>query len=613
MPKTKTLEPGASPVIPSMLGHIIFLDDLAHKDLQTYVQYSDIKLGHQVVAHWRGRSEAGLPVDDGDVPITISDLNFADGRLSLVIRYEQLSAIKGGEAFYSYEVLTPESANVGESYRLMCFIDRPGPVDTQLPVPQLRESHGLIIDLALVGTQAQVCAPPYQAMAVEDEVTLTWQGYRSADDSQPIAPWTQTLTIEQADVGSPLVWALPKSELRRSDGYHGTLSYSVAYASQRGASVSLAQDFMFGPLQLQSAPRWTTPIPPPRLGAPQLPDFSGSVLDPAAYPNGMRVLCPVYPRMLIGDTVFLHWVGANGSVIRSQQVDPSVTDSAKLEFVIDMVSLKSLGTGGSELFWQFARAGSGLTSDMFTLALRPALSLPHPLIDGINYETGTPEDEGYLRPDAIAYYGITVRVPEGAELAGARAELHWDGHENGGKFQVPGQAPYVFTVPPEYAAANMGNERFNVFYRALTDERQNLDSAPFRLLIQAPDMASLPRLVCTNATPNNELSLEKALASGAELKLNYWIFFSIKQKLYVRCAARTASGAETTFWVTDFGEAGQPITDNEVVALMVMLHVTKDIFNAFTVGTSLRFTVQVSFDGGESRIDFPGLTLELVG
>ncbi|WP_225774901.1 hypothetical protein [Pseudomonas sp. Marseille-Q5115] len=614
----KTLEPGAYPQIPVMRGQVIFVDDLEGGNLLTYVQYSDIKIGDQIVAHWRGRDIAGRAVDE-DVLVDVTEFNFEDGRVQVQIGNIHLEALRGGEAFYSYEVLTPTSVHVGESLRLICFIDRPAAVDMQLPVAQIRESHGLIIDLTLISSEALVCAPPYQAMAVGDEVTLTWQGYRSADDSQPITPWTQRLTLTVADLGVPMVWALPKSELRKSDGYHGALFYRVDYAAPQVASVSIEQQFIFGSVP-SSADCWATQTAlPPYLEAPQLPDFPGGALDPAGYPAGLRVRCPIYRRMLNADAVFLHWIGSANEVIRTLQVDPSVMDSQKLEFLVNPAELASLGLGNSEVYWHFARLGSQLKSDVLPLPVRPALRMPFPLIDGINQDPGEADNQGYLRPDAIARNGgVTVRVPEGAEFGGATLHMHWEGDINGGQLEqhrpLPDESPPAFLIPAQYAAPNMGDseaKRFNVFYRAVLDVGGYVDSEPFRLLIRAPDTQYLPHLACSEATSDNRLSLGQARATGVTLRLDRWLLMQRDQRLWVEGVGNTPAG-DQRFWATANQASGQTITPAEVLAGYVSLRVPADTFNAFTTNTSLRLTVQLSFDNGTSRIDFPRLDLQLI-
>lgn len=111
----ETLEPGAYPQIPIMRGQVIFVDDLEGGDLLTYVQYSDIKLGDRIVAHWRGRDVSGKAIDE-NVPLDVTEFNFEDGRLQVPIGNVHLEALRGGEAFYSYEVLTPTSVHLGDPH-----------------------------------------------------------------------------------------------------------------------------------------------------------------------------------------------------------------------------------------------------------------------------------------------------------------------------------------------------------------------------------------------------------------------------------------------------------------------------------------------------------------
>ncbi|UFH48283.1 hypothetical protein [Pseudomonas sp. KNUC1026] len=380
---TRRGTPAPTPDIPLMQGQVIFVDDLNGQSLDTWLVWSDVQLGHEFEIHWRGRTADGHSVDHLSSVRLVDDQNFENGRVLVSIGYELLDRARGGEVFYSFEVVTASSPNVGESLRLIIFLDRAPLFGDLPPVAQIHSSHGLVIDLSQVPNDVYVHAPPYQAMAKDDVATLTWQGYRSGDDSMPIAPWSQDMKVGQADIGHPLTWKVPRSELQKSNRQHGTLSWRVTHAATREISVSAAQRFSLAP-----------PLPGNRLMVPELPDVKGDVLVPGDYPDGVRVRCPVPDRLLAGDTVLLYWDDGSELWAYAKLVDASVLTSQKLEFTVGAQALAALGQGKNTLSWAFARPGMALASTSLVLTVAQRLALPFPLIDGDSRDQGAPRTKG---------------------------------------------------------------------------------------------------------------------------------------------------------------------------------------------------------------------------
>ncbi|MNO77723.1 hypothetical protein D3C76_688420 [compost metagenome] len=190
-----------------------------------------------------------------------------------------------------------------------------------LPVPQFKESHDCEVDLTTVGDAgATVVAPPYRAMSVGDTVTFTLK--RFFDDGVPWEDFTRRKVLVDGDIGQPLQWTVPLSELQIIDGGSALMSYSVVYATPTVPTLSDEQALRF------VAPQ--TPL----LPAPRVKGFTGDMLDPEAYPNGIKLVIEIYPGIQVEDEVVLYASG-DPQVIKTLRVDPSTVDSQVLEVDVD--------------------------------------------------------------------------------------------------------------------------------------------------------------------------------------------------------------------------------------------------------------------------------------
>lgn len=578
----------AAPKIPAMRGQVILLAELAGQDLETVVAYDGMKAGDTVFIHWRGRSVDGQAFDEVDSEYTLP----SDQPLTVTVSNAALMAINGGDAFYSYGVIDAAGGSEVESLRLLCFINHPAGAAVDLPVANIIESHDLHVNVNNVPISgANVVIAPYQAMAAGDKVTLRWQGYRSADDSKPATPYTRTVTLSADQVGQPVDILLPKTQLRNFDGFHADLSYDVQYGSQGASSQATVQRFEI------KAPS-TAHLQPPTIDG-----FSGGELDPDQYPNGIPVCCPLYPNLLAGDRLWLCWQGTREMLIEQRYVDPSIVDSQKLVFITPGQEVRQLGSG--QVSWQYSRAGEALTSDPLPFTIRTLLKLPMPAVEGVSQEAGAPMDEGYLRPEAISSAaGAYITIPDAAEYSGASVAVHWLGHDPGGRTiiqrPVSTSEPRKFRVPPEFVAANMGDDeskRFHVFYRATLNGLYQ-DSPAYKLLIRAPDPSMLPQLECKEA---NNGSLSKAAArSGATLELGRWVLMAQGQQLTIE-----AEGGPQPW------ECNQVLTATDVIKPRVSTILPANYISALGVGTQLTLNVRVSFDSGATSIAFPLLRLRI--
>lgn len=583
-----------APQIPVMRGQVILLEDVGNEGLQTFIRHPDLKVGDSLTVHWRGRTLGGIPVDAPDSEVPVLDPPPDDG-LRIDIPIEFLTQIRGGEAFYSYGWIDGASGQQVESERLICYIDRSAQAAPELPVAQIFEAHDLHIDYASFPSKGSVMIAPYEAMAVGDVVTYAWQGYRG---SLALPVRKGSITLDESHLGKALTLDLARSSLAGNDA--GELSYTVAYKSTSVTSQSPLQYYKVG----SSA---EVELPPVTIDG-----HSGGALDPAQFPDGIPVRCPVYPGMLTGDRLWVRWQGAKEAATLQRYVDISIAESQRLLFVIPSDTARQLGSG--TLTWHFSRPGKALRSEPLQVDLQVALNLPAAVVSGVTHESDA-DNRGYLRPEAIASAGaVTLTIPPTAEYPGATVAMHWAGHEPGGATVIGGPVsettPRVFQVGREFIAANMGegdDKRIQVFYRAtLADQSQ--DSAVYQLQIKAPELASLSTLVCEPAR-DGTLS-KKGLPSEVRFRLPEWLFMAAGQIIYVAGYGTDLDGYPVEGPLTPSG--GYQVTGPDVASQAASFSKARRWFSDLKDNSTLECAVNVSFDGGHTRIPFPTLSLNVI-
>jgi len=170
----------------------------------------------------------------------------------------------------------------------------------KLPVPQIKESHDLVINAAGVPSSGMTAViVPYAAMSEGDHVTFTWQGYDADGIADPVFEQASTLTREA--LGKPLKWVIPRSKISGIPGGRAEIGYQIDYATDLPkTSPSSKQVIHAGTLS-------PTLLAPPRIVGLK----EGEVLDPATFPGGLTLnLTTLNPQIQIGDDVVLYAKGA---------------------------------------------------------------------------------------------------------------------------------------------------------------------------------------------------------------------------------------------------------------------------------------------------------------
>lgn len=594
-PKLVT-SPLAPPGIPSLTANNeIDLDSLGGNALSTFIVYAGMAAGHEVFPRWVGSAPNGEAFDDVMssffVPIGFDPIQGVE----VTIGNQELQGAAGGWAFYSYTV--NDGISPTESLRRFCYVGlRPPAAGLEaLSVVLAGEAHDLTVNPSTLGTTMALLIPAYQAMQVDENVTLTLNG---VDDRGRPYTWERTLKV--ATPGELLQTAVERTWLRRLDGGYFDAVYDIAF-KDGGTARSPVQRF-----QVDSRA-----VLPDRLDAPLIDGLApGEPLDPARFRDGMTVRVPAYPQhgMALSDRVLMYWL-ANDNVYQALRVDPSSLASGSLLFNLEPHWLMSSQGRDATLGYQFARAGHSLMSKPLEVTVVQSRTLAPPLVLDAVAESGGGRLAAYL-----ATYGVLVDVPADVPLqSNERIEMHWWGHPEMGRQIVTGpissNRPLRFRIDARYVAANMERndaavaKRFKVFYRLVrkNDPNSYVDSEPFMLRVLPLASSDYPRLACLDTT-TPELSLQ-SVPNGARFRLDPWAFGAGQQWLSVWVEGVWRAEVEEVLWE---GQVSAQQAANGVEVLLPRATLEQQVINdSFTV------RARVSFDGGHHYFSMRSLSLTL--
>jgi hypothetical protein len=585
------------PTVPDLLAdNAIDLEYLGSANLRTFINYPGIAGGDVFWPNWRGCSAQGEVVDTFTVRVRVEDDQLEPQGYPVDIDNSLLQRLDQGWVFYSYmpEAIGQPDDRGEESQRRFFYVGKRPAVSVLLPVPQFKESHELCVDLDLLSADVTVATLPYRAMSVGDKVTFTWKGF--FDDGVPMTPYTRNKTLADSDVGQPLKWVVPLTELQFiADGY-AEMSYSIVYASPTETSVSAMQTL-----------RIVKPV------APLLPAISvkgavGDLLDPEAFPDGITLAITLYPGILVGDDVVLYASGELDA-IRTIRVDPSTITSGILEFTLDYAWLSANNGKEVTLIYQYARLGGAGTGVPVSLTLRKPLYLPPPIVEKATAESGE-EDEykGFLLARSTLG-GVYIMLPNDAVIgADDKVQMHWEGYGNTGRYIADPTVgdPQRFYIPPQAVPANLG-KRLDVSYRVTPPGEAPYKSVVFDLLVKDID-SGLPTIQCPDA-PGGWLSLVRVLPEGVGFTLGSWMFMAEGQRVRVKATGFKKDGTEETIYLREGSD--EPVTKTEYDAGTLYSNLQRAFLENLALDVQFDVIVETSFDEGDSYKKFPTLPVTL--
>jgi len=589
-------------------GDWIDLDQLGTDPLLTYIKYPNIAINDVLWPNWRGCGANGEVADHSNSRVNVTTEGGYTPQLGMpvLVPNDLLKQLNQGWAFYSYAIGSPGDPNVRgpESQRQFCYVGKRAGQSSRLPVAQIKESHDLALDpdaVSSVGATAVV--PPYRAMSVGDKVIFTWQGYYQ-DSPEPA--YRETKVLKAEDLGQPLTFTVPYTEVIGIKDEHADISYRVEYVDGAGLSSDSDQQ------TLQIVAPISSPLP-----VITIKNYAGGPINPGHYPDGLVLqVKPVYADIHEGDWVLVYWKGSdkNRSVTKAQRVDRSTLDSGLIEFLIEPRWLTDNSNAQVTVGFQFAREGAALSAEPLQVDISKPLYLPAPIVEGVTPEAG--ENNGRLEANTS---GIYVSVPDPAEVGSGKVELHWQGHPNGGRHIAPtpvGGSGKRYLIPASAIAANMSTleqARFPVFYHVFPPgDSVGEDSEYFNLRI-TPLPASRYPFTTSPHILDNKMSLFSVPIGGADLELHSsppqdaWPFMAKGQILTMEVTGVTQSGS-----TSHFVREAQPVTEDELRNKKITAKLPKAFLNTLKLNEPFTLKAKVSFDGGETYFQFRDSTPTLV-
>lgn len=577
-----------APSVPMVRNGVLDLTQLVGANLDTFIPVGDfLQPGDFIKPSWLGRKVDGAAQDYTVQVIYQPELVEPEG-FPIRLNAEFVRSLDGGDVFYSFFRIRGETGE--ESRRVYFQVGVRREMATPLPAPSIRESHDLHLDPDSVGSTVTVVFSPYQAMAKGDRVELTWQGRRA--DGSAVTPYIRTVTVADAHLGQPLTWEVSQAQWITLGSGSIELSCKVTFAE--GSTVSRTRT-----LSLSAPP--AALLPPATIK-----DFSGTELDPSAWPEGIELQAELYPDAQVDDILLLYWTGprAADSVILYTRLDASSLEKDFVAFHLPYQWLIANKDRRVEVHYQYARATASGSSQPLRLNIREPLTLAKPSVErAVSGSNGMAE----LRAqDAVA--GAYVLLPAELDLGpDDEVAVIWAGHGETGYFQGSQSEPGAarFRVPPSAVPANMGLT-FEVYYQVTQPGMAPVDSEKLDLRILPLPVLQLPLINCLEATTGTppQLRVSPLPQVGARLRLDRWAFIAPGQLLYI--SATSGPHQETVRnWM--------PVTSEEASA-GVDTYLRKAFLQS--VGDRVRVTlhVAVKFDVSEEiePTDFRTFEMEII-
>jgi hypothetical protein len=586
-----------APSITLLKNNTIDLVELGSEKLQTYALYDNPSHGDGLYPSWWGRSAKGEPIDyaNGDVLPIYYDPDVADPVLGMPMEIDNamVHRLDQGEVFYSY-LLERFAEEKIESDRLFFYVGK----RDFLPAPQVKECHLEHLDPTISVPKLTLVAPPYSAMAKGDKITLRWAGER-ANGTFPseLKPF---LTVTDAQVGNPVSWDIPGTQLTALKNGKVRISYTIEYASPtlKPAATSATREVLI------------TTLDAAKLEKVRIKGFSGSVLDPSAFLQGITLLIEPWPGIRNGDILILYWSGNRDdrSVIKSHCIDLSSVDTGKIEIHLEHRWLLANNGFTVPVSYQYFRADTSGASEPLALTMREPLNLPKPIVEDADFSA---EVDGVLDTQFFANSGVMIDVPSEANIPeGDAVTMHWKGF--GAPVEVtipvPGHSRR-FNVPAHAIPANMDRE-VEIYYSvrqkdAPVDAPDTPSKSYFLKVLKIPQ-GKLGVIECDKAIIGNPGTLKRSdvPTQGVQIKFRptVWIYIAEVQ--------------EIRMWLTATNNVDETIIAPRKVSLDettrgVRGMLLPDHLQSIANGTIFSIHFSVSFDGGETHTLFKSLPLLL--
>ncbi|CAI8909217.1 BIG2 domain-containing protein [Pseudomonas sp. IT-P258] len=573
-----------APIIPLLINGTIDPEALNGDPFCTFARYTNPALGDGLYQSWLGLAEDGTPVDHGDSRIDV-DPQSGQTEFPMPVPNHTVLALNKGQVFYSFFLERADGTPREESKRIHFGIGRHG----LLSAPQIKESHDLQLDPDAIDGNMTIAVVPYTVMSNGDVVRVIWEGKRADGSDGPIVnipPKTlsDTDTDPSNNPGQVLSWTVPRTSAAALRGGKITLRYEITYASSMLAeTISAERTFL------------VTPSSAPELPVASVKDLTGGEINPGQFPDGIRVVVPVYPGIRVGDEVLVYGTrtgsgsGPNKNTIQYLKIDLSNIETGRIEVPIAAQWLLDNRGGTVSLRYQYARpdaAGSGVALE---LSIREPLVLPTPTVDHSVVTNGREE----LNP-GVAISGAYITIPAAATIVdGDEVTAHWKGFGATGSYETTVHSqlnPMKFRVPPEVLPANFG-KTVEVTYQVAGQDAE----PPLQLFIR--NITSHSGIECDKAQIGSPatLSLSDIPPEGALLSVETWMFISTEQIVRLWLTAPGITGRDII--------AAREVKPEETAGGVKARLLRADLAD-IAINDTLTLRVSVSFDSGHSTINF---------
>jgi hypothetical protein len=542
----------AGTVVPAKLDLAVVGSD----DVILRVPVRNLEVGDVVHAFWHAEKADGSEAnyESGDLVFNDEDSQFyLDTRIDNTLAREAA----GGTVRIWYVV---QGSRAVSKRHLYAVSELP---EFSLPAPRVPLAVGNTLDPFDQGTSIEVLVPFTEAyMGIGAHVTCTVVGRAGTSNRY----WSDEISLSSGDLGQPIPFYCPATELQAVVNGTADFSYEVAQASvdegsRRARALPVGSDILT--LNIRHAGAL------PDYPAPTVLEVVNDVLDPELSQAHARVPLPAEGGPVVGTDVTLHWAGKVPYYSTGK-----VPGSGPLEFRVTRPYIEGNRDSDVTVTYEDAarRASKGTT---FHVGKAQA-DLPPPTVK----ETGGTDT---LLP-AAAQNGATVRVP--ATLSpGDRVVVHF------GEYSSPAvnwSANLDVVVPPGEVAKTLG-KTIDVSY-TVNGERA---SAVFRLHVLdfSDNDANLPAPSITEAS-GGELDLS-TFSGPAHATLASWPLMAEDQHVWIDI---TWSGGTISVL------SAHRVTTDEV-GRRISANVPRAQLDRLPDGTSFTLVARVTLNGSANKTD----------
>ena len=419
------LDPPRIPVAEQNEG---VLDPTAHNVLVEVPPYYFMLPGHDVNLVWMGKTAGGANVMHEER----KNLSYGDigNTLQYAIPDMKVSPLAGGSLEVYYTVTSFEREFFKSPVLNVLVGDDTG---VSFPAPSIDEldSSG-VLDPATIALEATLRIARYPGMAVNDRVTLHWDGQGSSGS------YSDFTVINSGTVSREVIFRVNKRVVEANTNSEVTAWYEVDRGTQKFVSAQLR--FRVGTMVYAPLPN------------PTVKEAKGDTLDPADAPNGATVLIASGANLEAGDIVETRWSGPRGSGTKNNVI--TAEEAFRELSVVFASQLVSANDGQTvNVSYTVQRAGGVQQSEVVSLQIMSSvLELPAPAMDSVGAD-------GILRPALIPESGATVRVSYRNMAPEDRVTARWSSVStfDTATQTVGDQHTLVFNVPKAQISAAEGS------------------------------------------------------------------------------------------------------------------------------------------------------------